>query len=199
MLKIFFTVFVLLNSTFLNADEKKCDRASAELITLAFEMNQEFEKGKSKSDIIEKYDSQMVEKLKNLEKVKNQNPSCKKTLEASISEVKHLVKNIYAKENSLKNTVVSYNEWYTLNNTGIKPGKKYTFLACANGVRNSTATDCAASGSSAKRIFYNTDDIKNIEIKKIWLNTVNEEKCITAYVTGHQAYVVDIKNKNECE
>ncbi len=94
---------------------------------------------------------------------------------------------------------VSYDDWFTLQGTGIKSGKKYSFIACVNGPRNATAVQCDVPGSAAKRIFYSTDDIKDIEVKKRWLNTINEKKCVTAYVTGHEAFVVDVKNQSECK
>ena len=94
---------------------------------------------------------------------------------------------------------VSYDEWFTLQRTGIKSGKKYSFIACVNGARNATAIQCSVPGSAAKRVFYNTDDIKDIEAKKKWVNTINENKCVTAYVTGGEAFIVDLKDQNACK
>lgn len=94
---------------------------------------------------------------------------------------------------------VSYDDWFILQSTGAKSGKKYSFIACVNGARNATAIQCNIPGSAAKRVFYNTDDIKDLEVKKRWVNTINENRCVTAYVTGHEAFVVDVKDQNECK
>lgn len=94
---------------------------------------------------------------------------------------------------------VTYDEWFALQNTGIKSGKKYSFIACVSGPRNATAIQCNVPGSAAKRVFYNLDDMKDLEAKKRWVNTINENRCVTAYVTGHEAFIVDVKNQNECK
>lgn len=101
------------------------------------------------------------------------------------------------KEN--KSNLVDYDEWFTLQKTGIKSGKKYTFVACVNGSRDATAVRCNVPGSAAKRVFYSTDDIKDIETKKIWVNTINEDKCVTAYVTGGQAFIYNIQEASACK
>lgn len=95
--------------------------------------------------------------------------------------------------------VVSYDDWFTLIKTGIRNGKKYSFIACVNGVRNSTSSRCHSSGSEAKRIFYNTDDISDLETKKKWVNTINKYLCVTAYVTGAEAFIVNIEDEIKCK
>lgn len=94
---------------------------------------------------------------------------------------------------------VSYEDWFTLQSTSIKSGKKYSFIACVNGQRNLTALQCHVPGSAAKRVFYNTDDIKDLETKKKWVNAINQNMCVTAYVTGHEAFIVDLKDQSECK
>lgn len=119
-------------------------------------------------------------------------------LEPGISE-KFLNQMSTSKSKTEGKNTVPYDDWFTLQSTGIKSGKKYSFVACVNGQRNATAVQCHVPGSAAKRVFYNTDDIKDLDTKKKWANTINEVKCVTAYVTGGEAFIVDIKDQNECK
>lgn len=94
--------------------------------------------------------------------------------------------------------VISYDEWFNLINTKIKNGKKYSFTACVVGPRNLTAKSCNLSGSAAKRIHYSTDDIKDMEAKSRWINSISELKCVEAYVTSGQAFVTNVGPQENC-
>lgn len=130
---------------------------------------------------------------KDLPKAREEAVAALKKAEASLARTKM---GISSKNDS---ELVSYDEWFTLQNTGVKSGKKYSFISCVNGPRNVTSIQCHVPGSAAKRIFYNSDDIKNLEVRKKWVNTINQNMCVTAYVTGHEAFIVDIKEQSECK
>lgn len=140
-----------------------------------------------------------------LDKINNQNAKERSKIvedadKALKKSEKSLGKPVDKKDSS--NTLsqnISYDDWFTLQNTGVKSGTKYSFNACVNGSRNVTAARCHVSGSEAKRVFYSTDDIKDIETKKKWVNTINQVACVTAYVTAHEAFIVDIKDSNQCK
>lgn len=195
-LALFFHIFIW--SALSHADPK-CGKLGAELINLSFEMHQEFEKTKSADTVMKKYNDQLNKKIDDLGKFGDAHPECRKELEAAASEAAFQLKDIQKQAKANLPNVVPYDEWFTLQSTGIKSGKKYSFVACVNGQRNVTATRCHTSGSEAKRVFYSTDDMKDLETKKKWVNTVNQIMCVTAYVTGHEAFVVDIKDQNECK
>lgn len=180
-------------------DESECGRLASSLINLSFEMRKEFDKTKSGKLVMSKYKSQLDKKINDVGEFGEKNPDCRKTLESAMSEARIQLKEIQSSSSQNSSENVSYNEWFDLYKTGIKRGKKHSFLACVNGGRNATSIRCNTSGSEAKRIFYNTDDIKDSDTHKKWINTLNEVQCVTAYVTGGEAFVVDIKNQNECK
>lgn len=180
-------------------DESACGSLASSLINLTFEMRQEFNKTKSADLVMSKYKSQLDKKINEIGAFGEKNPDCRKTLEAAMTEARIQIKDIQPNTNQKNSENISYDEWFNLYKTGIKSGKKYSFVACVNGARNATSIRCHTSGSEAKRIFYNTDDIKDSDTKKKWVNTLNELQCVTAYVTGGEAFVVDVKNQNECK
>lgn len=175
---------------------KECTEIENKLIDLIAQANS----GKDPSEEI----GVVVPKLNS---VTEKYPECKKTtipltrkLTSAIDEFIEREKAKDREENGNKtSTKVSYDEWFALQRTGIKSGKKYSFIACVNGVRNLTAIQCAVPGSAAKRVFYKTDDIKDIETKKKWVNTINKNKCVTAYVAGGEAFIVDLNEQNTCK
>lgn len=193
-----FFLQILTWSTLSHADEK-CGKLGAELINLSFEMNQEFKKTKSAAAVMTKYKDQLNKKIDDLGKFGDAHPECRAGLEAAASEAAYQLRDIQQQTKATSPEVVSYDDWFTLQSTGIKSGKKYSFIACVNGQRNLTAVRCHTPGSAAKRVFYNTDDIKDLEAKKKWVNTINQNMCVTAYVTGHEAFIVDIKDQSECK
>lgn len=192
---LFLPIFVFSISSY----AKDCGKLGSELINLSFEMHQEFEKTKSADAVMKKYNDQLNQKIDALGKFGDAHPECRKELEAAASEAARELKDIQKQAKKTSNEVVSYDEWFTLQSTGIKSGKKYSFIACVNGQRNLTAVRCHIPGSAAKRVFYNTDDIKDLETKKRWVNTINQNMCVTAYVTGHEAFIVDLKDQTECK
>jgi len=150
--------------------------------------------------------SELKEIIELASNTSNKYPACKEkiltlqkaildSLDAKVAEAKETLP---ADRQGLSD-VISYDEWFTMQKTGIKSGKKYTFLACVNGSRDLTAVECHVPGSAAKRIFYRTDDIKDLETKKRWVNTINEVKCVTAYITGGEAFVVSLNNQEKCK
>lgn len=201
------SITLINTSTFANkstyTDSKICSKATLELLNLTYKMKQEFKQGSSANSVMSKYKSDFEAKVSKLDEISKTNPECSKEFQGAVSEAVYDLKEI---QNSLKkdknvkasSNSTTYDEWFTMQSTGIKSGKKYTFKACVNGPRNATAIKCNTPGSAAKRVFYSTDDIKT-DAKSLWINTVNQEMCVTAYVTGHQAYVYDVKEKEQCE
>lgn len=183
----------------INAKSDNCGKVASELINLTFEMNKEFEKTKSGASVMKKYGKSLDEKINQMGEIGDKYPECRKGFDAAASEATHQLKEMtkQAKENLPE--IVSYDDWFTLQSTGIKSGKKYSFVACVNGQRNLTAVQCHVAGSAAKRVFYNTDDIKDLETKKKWVNAINQNMCVTAYVTGHEAFIVNLKDQSECK
>jgi hypothetical protein len=181
--------------------DANCGNVTKELLALTVEMTEEFEKTKSSASVMAKYKGKFDQKTMEMQALGEKHPECQGGYKAALDLATKEVKDIYPqnKVTSPQLQTVSYDEWFTLQSTGIKSGKKYSFIACVNGSRNVTAVQCHTSGSAAKRIFYNTDDMKDIEAKKKWVNTINEKRCVTAYVTGGEAFIVDIRDQNECK
>lgn len=182
-----------------HAENNKCGKLGTELFNLTWEVHEEFKKTKSAKSVMDKYQSKLLQKTDEIDRVIEKRPECKSEFEGIVSEAMFNLKDIQAALKKTSIETVSYDEWFTLQSTGIKSGKKYSFIACVNGSRNVTSVQCHVGGSAAKRVFYNTDDMKDIEAKKKWVNTINEKKCVTAYVTGGEAFIVDLKDQNECK
>lgn len=183
----------------INAKSGNCGNVASEIINLTYKMHKEFEKTKSGTEVMKKYGKSLGEKIDEMGNLGDKYPECRKEYDAAASEATYQLKDITKQAQEKLPQVVSYDEWFTLQSTGIKSGKKYSFIACVNGQRNLTAIRCHVPGSAAKRVFYNTDDIKDLETRKKWVNTSNQVMCVTAYVTGHEAFIVDLRDQNECK
>lgn len=194
-----FIVPIFIMAFSINAKSDNCGKVASEIINLTFEMNKEFEKTKSGAGVMKKYGKSLGEKIDQMGEIGDKYPECRKSLDAAASEATHQLKEITKQAKANLPEIISYDEWFSLQSSGIKSGKKYSFIACVIGPRNATASRCHISGTAAKRVFYNTDDMKNSDSKKQWVNTANEIKCVTAYVTGHEAFVVNIKDQSECK
>lgn len=172
----------------------KC-KPLTQVSALTSEINVEFEETKKLSPNIEKLKVDLENELQILEANAKQYPECKDKLRVAYL-IEGDLANIPFKKAKKKNNseVISYDDWFTMVNSQIKNGKKYSFEACVVGNRNATAIRCNIPGSAAKRVFYNTDDIKDVETKQRWINAINEKKCVTAYVTGGEAFITDIQD-----
>lgn len=185
------SIVVLLFSTTAFAYPKEC----TDIENRFKELIRQTDSGKNTSNEIGIITSQMNNPM-------DKYPECEKNiLPLAQNLIKSLDKLIQKEKNQkiqkpTKNASqnVSYSDWFTLVNSEIKNGKKYSFEACVIGNRNATAVACNIPGSAAKRVFYNTDDIKDNATKQRWINTINEKKCVTAYVTGGEAFITDIQD-----
>lgn len=181
------------------AETSKCGNSGNELFNLTWEMHEEYKKSKSAKAVMDKYKDQLFQKTDELDKISEKYPECRDKFKAIVSEAMLNLKDIQAEVNKSPTESVSYDEWFTLHNTGIKSGKKYSFVGCVIGPRNATAVRCHVPGTTAKRVFYNLDDIQSQEMRVKWLNTNNKDMCVTAYVTGGEAFVVSIAEPSSCK
>lgn len=200
-MKSLFLLFVILFSTKVFSYPKECTEIESKLIELISQVNAGKDPSQEVKAVVPKMDA-----------VTHKYPECKKMTipltQKLVSAIDDFVKREKEKDaKAPKNQipaltsaeVVTYDEWFTLQQIGIKSGKKYSFVACVIGSRNATAARCHVSGSAARRVFYNTDDIQDLNMKKKWVNTINENKCVTAYVTGSEAFIVSISDINGCK
>ena len=194
---LFISIFLITFSISAKAD--RCTNVAFEIILLSHEMNKEFEKTKSSRNVSNKYQKALENKINQIAKIKYKSSDCFRSLDVAATEATFQLKEIAKLLKDDISEIISYDKWFALQNTRIETGKKYSFIACVLGSRNSTAKKCNVTAASPKRIFYNTDDIKSSEIKKQWINALNENKCVTAYVSKDRASVVDIKSPSDCK
>ena len=198
----FFFLFIILVSAESFAYPKECTDIENKLIDLIAKLNRGDEPNNEIDELVPKLNS-----------VTKKYPECTPNTIPLTRRLRVSVENYMAKQNAdnskpekqikkgsneKKSQLVSYDEWFTLVNTNIKNGKKYSFIACIYGPRNATAVNCGSSGTKAKRIFYSTDDMRSLDAKKIWINSIEQKMCVEAYVTAGQAFVVDVGPETKC-
>ncbi|MBY0315400.1 MAG: hypothetical protein K2Q26_07765 [Bdellovibrionales bacterium] len=192
-MKIFLIVILILHTT--SALSDNCGTVGDDLKKDVQEAHSTFKK--SKKDFMEakhSFDKKIAEMISVSEKY----PECQKKHHAIGKQVQTQLSEMLDYLNATLPEIVSYDDWFTLVNTKIKNGKKYAFIACVYGPRNATSVNCGLPGTTAKRIFYSTDDMRSIDAKKRWINSIEQKMCVEAYVTAGQAFIVDVAPESKC-
>lgn len=192
-------LYALLTVATVHAKNFDCGKLQSDFLNLVAEMNQEFKKTKAASEIMEKNKNKLDQLINQMGAVGESHPECRASFEFAAQEGELMLRDIRQAIPKKVSESVSYDEWFTLQSTGIKSGKKYSFIGCVIGPRNATAVRCHTPGTAAKRVFYNLDDIQSQEMKQKWVNTNNKDMCVTAYVTGGEAFIVSITDPNNCQ